>query len=72
MDDRYKKRGYSADLLENESGAYMTISRHGKIIGEVSVGIMRGGPDHPVEITVRHFVEGELPINPDTDPDGGV
>ena len=64
MDTRYRERGYSASFMETDYGAFVTIRRNGEIVGEVGIGIPRGGPDHPVEITISRFVPEELPLTP--------
>lgn len=62
MDTRYTDRGYSVTLLEEKFGAFLTISRNGKAVGEVSLGIFSGGPDEPVQMIVKRFKPGELPV----------
>jgi hypothetical protein len=46
MDTRYRERGYSVELVEEDHGAYLKISRNGRIVGEVALesflaGLMR-------------------------------
>ena len=60
MDDRYRKRGYSATFTENESGASLDIRRNGKIVCGIGVGIFSGGRDEPVAISIKRFQPSEL------------
>ena len=59
-EDRYSKRGYSASLLEEAHGAYLTIRRNGKVVAEVALAILSGGEDAPVEIAIKRFRPKEL------------
>jgi len=54
---RYKDQGYSVKLLEDESGAYMTISRHDAIVAEIAVGFFPGG--HAERAGYRQTIQGK-------------
>jgi len=61
MDTRYRDRGYSVKLVENEAGAYLAILRNGDRVGDVSIGVFSGiSDDAPVQITVRRLRAEEL------------
>ena len=60
MDTRYRERGYSVELFEGAYGACLKISRNGRTVGEVAVGIFSGGPDAPVQVAVKRFRPNEL------------
>jgi len=61
MDTRYRDRGYSVKLVENEAGAYLAIFRNGRRVGDVSIGVFSGiSDDSPVEVTIRRLRRGEL------------
>jgi hypothetical protein len=60
MDSRYRDRGYSATLMEDAYGAFLTIKRNEVVVGEVAVGVFEGGPDEPVSIIIKRFRPNEL------------
>jgi hypothetical protein len=73
MDTRYRERGYAVELVEEAYGAFLTISRNGRIVGEVAVGIFSGGPDTPVQVAVKRFRPHELQkvtVDDDFEEDG--
>jgi len=59
-DTRYKDQGYSVKLLEDESGAYLTISRHDTIVAEIAVGFFPGGHERSAQVVVKRFKANEL------------
>lgn len=56
----YKRRGYSATHGSYDSGDYLTISRHGRVIAEVQVAVLPEGPDAPASINIRRFSRREF------------
>ena len=73
MDTRYRERGYSVELVEEAYGAYLTISRNGRTVGEVAVGVFSGGADAAVQIAVKRFQPNELrnvTVDDDFEEDG--
>jgi hypothetical protein len=59
MDTRYEDRGYSAEFTEAEYGAFLTIRRDGKIIGECGVCFGVGTERLP-QVYVKRFVPDTL------------
>ena len=60
MDTRYRDQGYAANLMEAPDGAFVTITRHGVVVGEIAVSFFAGGSDAKAQIAIKRFRPSEL------------
>ena len=58
-DERYRNQGYSAELLETEYGAFLTVKQHGRRIGTISVGFFTGDSSTPLQVRTIMLTEDE-------------
>lgn len=60
MNSSFRDEGYAATLSEEPFGAFLTILKHGAVIGQIAVGIVHGGPHALATIEIKRFVRHEL------------
>lgn len=60
MDTSFRDHGYAATLSDEPFGAFLTISKHGTVIGQVAIGVFSGGPHATAQIEIKRFVANEL------------